>query len=115
MQQANPQLGEEQALHLTVHGSNQNEDGTYSWKYDNYTHNFSSAGVSSEHVTELWQCVSAPVLIMNAQHGLEHRIGQGGTEKYFADAQLHEIGDAGHWTYHDQHVQVYTRILQFLE
>ena len=26
----------QQARHLTVHGVNQNEDGTYSWKFDNY-------------------------------------------------------------------------------
>ena len=114
MQQANPQLSEDQALHLTVHGSNQNEDGTYSWKYDNYTHNFSSAGVSSEHVVELWQGIDAPLLIMTAQHGMEHRIGQDGTGKYFANAQFYEVGEAGHWTYHDQHARVHARIQQFL-
>ena len=37
MQGANPHLTPDQARHLTVHGVNQNEDGTYSWKYDNYT------------------------------------------------------------------------------
>ena len=37
MQEANPHLTPDQARHLTVHGVNQNEDGTYSWKYDNYT------------------------------------------------------------------------------
>jgi len=36
MQEANPHLTPEQARHLTVHGANQNEDGTYSWKFDNY-------------------------------------------------------------------------------
>ena len=30
MQTENPHLSEEQARHLTIHGSNQNEDGTYS-------------------------------------------------------------------------------------
>ncbi len=29
-------LSEAQARHLTIHGVNQNEDGTYSWKFDNY-------------------------------------------------------------------------------
>jgi pimeloyl-ACP methyl ester carboxylesterase len=32
MQEENPHLSAEQARHLTVHGVNQNEDGTYSWK-----------------------------------------------------------------------------------
>ncbi|HUF94053.1 MAG TPA: alpha/beta hydrolase, partial [Candidatus Limnocylindria bacterium] len=36
MQGENPHLSAEQARHLTVHGANQNEDGTYSWKFDNY-------------------------------------------------------------------------------
>ena len=36
MQEENKHLTPEQARHLTVHGVNQNEDGTYSWKFDNY-------------------------------------------------------------------------------
>ena len=35
MQEANQHLSPEQARHLTQHGVNQNEDGTYSWKFDN--------------------------------------------------------------------------------
>ena len=36
MQEENKHLTPEQARHLTQHGVNQNEDGTYSWKFDNY-------------------------------------------------------------------------------
>src|SRR3546814_13488344 len=36
MQEANPHLSPEQAHHLTVHGVNRNEDGPWSWKFDNY-------------------------------------------------------------------------------
>ena len=36
MQEANRHLSPEQARHLTQYGVNQNEDGTYSWKFDNY-------------------------------------------------------------------------------
>src|SRR5215467_14847914 len=32
MQEENPRLTAGQARHLTEHGANQNEDGTYSWK-----------------------------------------------------------------------------------
>jgi hypothetical protein len=38
MLEANPQLSAQQARHLTIHGANRNEDGTYTWKLDNYTH-----------------------------------------------------------------------------
>ena len=33
---ANSHLSFETAEHLTRHGVRQNEDGTYSWKFDNY-------------------------------------------------------------------------------
>jgi len=36
MQEENRHLSPAQARHLTQHGVNQNEDGTYSWKFDNY-------------------------------------------------------------------------------
>ncbi|MEM7079033.1 MAG: alpha/beta hydrolase [Pseudomonadota bacterium] len=114
MQQANPQLSDKQALHLTVHGSNRNEDGTFSWKYDNYTHNFSSAGLSGDEARELWQNITAPVLVIIADDGLEHRIGHDGTLAYFADASLVEVADAGHWTYHDDLPGVAGHMRRFL-
>ncbi len=101
MQQANPQLDDTQALHLTVHGSNQNEDGSYSWKYDNYTHNFSSAGLSEAETQSLWENIRCPVLVMLAQNGLEHRIGHDDTMRHLHRGDLVTIADAGHWTYHD--------------
>ncbi|MEE3278448.1 MAG: alpha/beta hydrolase, partial [Pseudomonadota bacterium] len=46
MQTENPHLSESQAKHLTIHGSNQNEDGSYSWKFDNYVRAFAPIGLS---------------------------------------------------------------------
>ena len=114
MQQANPQLSAQQALHLTVHGSNQNEDGTYSWKYDNYTHNFNANGFSDSEMIELWGRIACPVLIVNADEGLEHRIGQDGTLAHFRDARLEVIAQAGHWTYHDRRDEVVDHVSDFL-
>ncbi len=114
MQQANPQLSESQALHLTVHGSNQNEDGTYSWKYDNYTFNFSPAGFETEEILQLWRRINCPVLIMNADGGMEHRIGHDNTLQYFAQGELVVVEHAGHWTYHDQPDAVVREIKKFL-
>jgi pimeloyl-ACP methyl ester carboxylesterase len=114
MQQANPQLTANQALHLTVHGSNQNEDGTFSWKYDNYTYNFSASGFATEDVISLWRRIAAPVLIINASQGMEHRIGQDGTLEHFSDATLHVVQGAGHWTYHDNHTEVLSQVQKFL-
>ena len=114
MQQANPQLTDAQALHLTVHGSNQNEDGSYSWKYDNYTHNFTPSGFDEDETIEVWRNVTARALILVAEDGLEHRIGHDGTEHHFASHELHVIKGAGHWTYHDQADQVLSLMDDFL-
>jgi len=114
MQEANPQLDETRALHLTVHGSNQNEDGSFSWKYDNYTHNFTPGGFSANDIVELWERILCPVLIINASDGMEHRIGQNGTQVHFADSELHVVDNAGHWTYHDRHAEVAELLRRFL-
>ena len=102
MQHANPHLTPEQARHLTVHGSNQNEDGTYTWKYDNYSHAWSVFNAPLDQLIELWRQISCPVLMINADGGFQHRVGQDDTTKYFRNAQVVNIADAGHWTYHDQ-------------
>lgn len=115
MQEANPNLSDAQALHLTVHGSNRNEDGTYSWKYDPYTYNFTQSGFTDAMLIEFWQGIACPTLILNAQNGLEHRIGHGDTAQHFGDVRLHVIQQAQHWTYHDQRQEVVQHIQAFLD
>ena len=70
MQEANPHLTPDQARHLTVHGVNQNEDGTYSWKYDNYAHSrtLRLSGLSVKNSGS-----ASPVNIAGARHG---KLGQ---------------------------------------
>ena len=102
MQDTNPHLAPEQARHLTIHGSNQNEDGTYTWKFDNYTRTPRPYDIPNEDLTALWQCIECPVLIVNSRQGYPHRIGQNDTLRHFRNATLHEVEDAGHWTHHDQ-------------
>ena len=106
MRSANPQLAPDRAYHLTIHGSNQNEDGTYSWKFDNYTHNFLMSGLADADTVALWQQIQAPTLLINADQGLEHRAGQNDTLGYFQHGELVNIADASHWTYHDQPEEV---------
>ena len=102
MQQANPHLSEARARHLTIHGSNQNEDGTYSWKFDNYTHANSPFDINFSDMTSLWENIVCPVLIVNADNGYPHRIGQEGTLRHFPEVTLKIVEDAGHWVHHDQ-------------
>lgn len=102
MHQANAHLSQEQARHLTIHGSHQNEDGSYSWKYDNYTHAYAAYGIPEEEVVALWERITCPVLIINASEGFPHRIGQNGTVRHFANVRLVDIPQAGHWAHHDR-------------
>jgi len=110
----NPNLSSDQAKHLTNHGAKQNEDGSWSWKFDSYTNNWAPFGVHRETSIGLWQNIACPTLLLNADGGYDHRTGQDGTLQYFAQAQLHEVRDAGHWTYHDQLDQVTGEVQNFL-
>jgi pimeloyl-ACP methyl ester carboxylesterase len=114
MQDANPQLTKDQAMHLTAHGVVQLEDGQFTWKYDQYTYNFHGVGLSEAQIVELWQNIQAPTRLINADGGLEKRTGQDGTLQYFKDAELLEVSQAGHWTHHDQPEVVATMIGEFL-
>ena len=64
MLEANPHLSAEQARHLTIHGANQNEDGTYTWKFDNYIHASQVLDLPSDDVRELWRNIACPVLLI---------------------------------------------------
>ena len=114
MQQANPGLDEQRVRHLAQQGTLRNEDDTFSWKFDPCTHNFSPWGLTSEEIAEVWQAITAPVLVINAEHGFEHRIGHDNSLQFFADARLQVIPGAGHWTYHDAEEPVEHSIREFL-
>ena len=102
MKKSNPHLTEERAEHLTIHGSNRNEDGSYSWKFDNYTHSGPHLGINHEDLTELWQQINSPTLLMNAKQGFGHRTGQNETLQYFKQGEVFDVDNAGHWLHHDQ-------------
>ena len=114
MRQVNPNLDASIARHLTVHGSHQNEDGSYSWKFDNYTHSPSLYPMPEADTVALWKSVASPTLILNAKQGFSHRIGQDSTIRHFQDARMLDIDGAGHWLHHDQLDTVVAHIDQFL-
>ena len=114
MNTMNPHLSREQAQHLAGHGSNQNEDGTYSWKFDNYTRLRSPYDMPRDDMIELWQQIEADTLIVNSTEGYPHRIGQDGTDRYFKNLQFVEVEQAGHWSHHDQLDTVINHLRSFL-
>lgn len=102
MQTSNPHLSGERARHLTVHGSNRNEDGSYSWKFDNYTHSAPALGMSLADLHALWASIDCPTLLLNARQGFPNRTGQDGSLGHFRRGREVIVDDAGHWLHHDQ-------------
>ena len=115
MQQSNPHLSEERARHLTIHGSNRNEDGSYTWKFDNYTHSRFPYSLDYADMCALWENIDCPTLLLNAKQGFQHRTGQDDTLKHFRHGQVVDIDDAGHWLHHDQFETYISIVRDFLE
>ncbi|HCC43881.1 MAG TPA: alpha/beta hydrolase [Gammaproteobacteria bacterium] len=102
MHEANSHLKEDWARRLTVHGANQNEDGSYSWKFDNYTHCMSPYDMPRDDVKKLWGRIEAPVLLVSGADSWFHAQGREDPVPYFKDARHEVVKDAGHWLHHDQ-------------
>ena len=102
MQEENPHLSAEQARHLTAHGVNQNEDGTYSWKFDNYVRAFPPYDMRARDLQLLWSRIECPTLLL---HGKESRSGNPAEDDRiapFRHATVVGFDGAGHWMYHDR-------------
>jgi pimeloyl-ACP methyl ester carboxylesterase len=102
MQDENPHLSEEQARHLTVHGANQNEDGTYSWKFDNYVRIFRPYGLSGDEVRHLWSRIKCPTLLIRGTESWASDPEEDGRLAPFQNAGVANIEGAGHWAHHDR-------------
>ena len=102
MQEENPHLSAEQARHLTAHGVNQNEDGTYSWKFDNYVRAWFPYDMRGRDIQHLWSRIACPTLLL---YGKESRAGDptaDGRAEHFKNVRIAGIDGAGHWLHHDR-------------
>ncbi|HEY1709358.1 MAG TPA: alpha/beta hydrolase [Rhizomicrobium sp.] len=103
MKEENKHLDDAQARHLTVHGAVQNEDGTYSWKFDNFVRlGGGPAGLSNEDQHRIWSCITAPTLLVRGMESWASDPVADGRIRHFKNAQLANIERAGHWSHHDQ-------------
>lgn len=102
MAEENPHLSPEQARHLTVYGTHQNEDGTYSWKFDNYARGGGVGGLTHEDQHRLWRCITAPVLLVRGMESWASDPVEDGRIQHFKNARLANFEGAGHWVHHDQ-------------
>ncbi len=114
MQEENKHLTPEQARHLTQHGVSQNEDGTYSWKFDNYIRSFSPVDFSPAEMQELWGNISCPILLVNGAESWASNPEKDGRAAHFKDVRVVEFERAGHWVHHDRLEDFIAEVRAFL-
>jgi len=102
MQAENRHLTPEQARYLTVHGVSQNEDGTYSWKFDNYVRSWSPVDVTPDEMNELWGNISCPTLLVYGMESWASNPAEDGRLQHFKNARVAAFEGAGHWVHHDR-------------
>ena len=102
MHKENPHLRPDQARHLTIHGANQNEDGTYSWKFDNYVRTGNPQRTTLAQDREIWSRITCPVLHARGTESWAPSPEKNGQLEYFQQGSYVNIEDAGHWVHHDQ-------------
>ncbi len=102
MQAANQHLSQEQAWHLTQHGVNQNEDGTYSWKFDHYVRVWPPYDMTREEIAELWGRIACPTLLVCGKESWASNPAEDGRLGFFHHARVLAVEGAGHWVHHDR-------------
>ena len=102
MKEVNSFLTDERARHLTIHGASRNEDGTWSWKFDNYLNVLPATDISYTEQQKLWAAITCPVLLCYGADSFASNPERDGRLAYFQDARVIEYENAGHWLHHDQ-------------
>lgn len=114
MREANPHLSLELAHHLTIFGMRRNENGTFSWKYDNYTRATSPYLFNLKDAAEIWSRIRCPVLLVRGDSSWAGDWERDGRLDAFRTAELVTVKNAGHWVHHDQLDEFLTVIHRFL-
>ena len=102
MKEANPQLSDEVARHLTLHGTNWNGDGSLSWKFDNYVRFLPPYGHNIQEQRAIYAEITCPVLLV---WGRESWLPDPDTEdraQAIRDRRILKVDGAGHWVHHDR-------------
>lgn len=102
MREENPHLTPEMARHLTVHGVRQNEDGTYSWKFDNYVRTHSPFEFNMEDARTIWNGIRCPILLIKGAESWASNPEEDGRASAFHCYRYVVIEGAGHWVHHDR-------------
>ena len=114
MKDENSYLTDEQARHLTQQGVSQNEDGTYSWKFDNYVRLWPPGDMHPKEVQKIWEQISCPTLLLYGSDSWASNPAKDGRAEFFKSAQIIEFENAGHWLHHDQFYRFISTLRDFL-
>jgi pimeloyl-ACP methyl ester carboxylesterase len=102
MREENAHLTDEQVTHLTIHGVNQNEDGTFSWKFDPYVRLWPPYDMTREMIAALWSNITCPTLLVFGHESWARDPAEDGRLAYFRNARVLGVPGAGHWVHHDR-------------
>jgi pimeloyl-ACP methyl ester carboxylesterase len=114
MREENKHLSPEQAMHLTRHGVRQNEDGTYSWKFDNYVRAWPPYDMTRDEIRFLWSRITCPTLLVYGSESWASNPATDGRAAHFAQARVELIQGAGHWVHHDRLEEFLGLVIPFL-
>lgn len=114
MRAENSYLSGEQARHLTLHGINRNEDGTWSWKFDNYLNVIPFLDIPQADKEALWGAIACPALLMYGANSWASNPERDGRLQHFHTARVVEFENAGHWLHHDQFERFMAELRAFL-
>jgi pimeloyl-ACP methyl ester carboxylesterase len=114
MQAENTYLTEAQARHLTIHGVNRNEDGTWSWKFDNHLNIWPFTDIPHAQIEALWAAITCPTLLLYGAKSWACNPALDGRLAHFKTARVVEFEDAGHWLHHDQFDRFVAELQAFL-
>ncbi len=115
MQEVNTFLSREQARHLTVNGMARNEDGTFTWKFDNYVRSSPPYRYDEDELRILWGRIACPTLLVRGTESWASDPVEDGRFDAFRDAELRNFEGAGHWVHHDQLDEFVAATRAFLE
>jgi pimeloyl-ACP methyl ester carboxylesterase len=114
MREENKHLSAEQALHLTRHGVRQNEDGTYSWKFDNYIRAWPPYEMTRDEIRFLYGRIACPTLLVYGSESWASNPAEDGRAALFSNARVALIQGAGHWVHHDRLDEFLDNVVRFL-
>lgn len=110
----NPTLSRTQAEHLASSGLRQHEDGTFTWKFDDYSRIPSQICASESEIRQVISQVSCPVLLPWGGRSFFPLTDNEARIALFANAKVSFYPTAGHWPHHDQLGQFLRDIREFL-